>query len=276
MRDAARRVDLGEGGTPLLRLRSLAPAGVEVLLKEEGGNPTGSFKARGLSLAVNRARELGAPGVQLPSAGNAALALAAYAAAAGLPCRVAMPEDTPADHLRALPPARRRGAVEPGHAGRSRPTAGRASRRLLDPGHAARAVSRRRQEDDALRDRGADGMAAARLDHLSDRRRHRHRRHAQGLRRDARARPGRRSAAAVRGGADGGLRSDRAGVPGRRRERRAVGGCEHQGVGAAGAVRDRGLPHPARAAREPRRGGGARGGSDRRDDGARRARGRAC
>jgi threonine synthase len=96
VRDAAHRVDLGEGGTPLLRLRSIAPAGVEVMVKEEGGNPTGSFKARGLSLAVNRARELGAPGVQLPSAGNAALALAAYAAAAGLPCRVAMPEDTPA------------------------------------------------------------------------------------------------------------------------------------------------------------------------------------
>jgi threonine synthase len=96
VRDAASRVDLGEGGTPLLRLQRLGPAGVEVWLKEEGGNPTGSFKARGLSLAVNRARELGAPGVQLPSAGNAALAMAAYAAAAGLPCRVAMPEDTPA------------------------------------------------------------------------------------------------------------------------------------------------------------------------------------
>jgi threonine synthase len=95
LRDAAARVDLGEGGTPLLRLRRMAPARVELWLKEEGGNPTGSFKARGLSLAVNRARELGAPGVQLPSAGNAALALAAFAAAAGLPARVAMPEDTP-------------------------------------------------------------------------------------------------------------------------------------------------------------------------------------
>jgi threonine synthase len=95
LRDAASRIDLGEGGTPLFRLRALAPRGVEVLLKEEAGNPTGSFKARGLSLAVNRARELGAPGVQAPSAGNAALALAAYASAAGLPCRVAMPEDTP-------------------------------------------------------------------------------------------------------------------------------------------------------------------------------------
>ena len=96
LRDFDARIDLGEGGTPLIALRRLAPAGVEVLVKEEGGNPTGSFKARGLSLAVNRARELGAPGVQLPSAGNAALALATYAAAAGLPCRVALPEDTPA------------------------------------------------------------------------------------------------------------------------------------------------------------------------------------
>lgn len=65
-------------------------------LKQEAGNPTGSFKDRGLSLAVNRARELGAPGVELASAGNAALALAAYAAAAGLRARVALPEDTPA------------------------------------------------------------------------------------------------------------------------------------------------------------------------------------
>ena len=90
------RVDLGEGGTPVLRLRRLAPDGVRVFLKNEAGNPTGSFKDRGLSLAVNRARELGAPGIQLPSAGNAAVAAAAYAAAAGLPCRVALPEDTPA------------------------------------------------------------------------------------------------------------------------------------------------------------------------------------
>ncbi|HSS75178.1 MAG TPA: threonine synthase [Thermoanaerobaculia bacterium] len=89
------RVDLGEGATPLVRLRRFGPQGIELWLKDESGNPTGSFKARGLSVAVNRARELGAPGVQLASAGNAALALTAYAAAAGLPARVAMPEDTP-------------------------------------------------------------------------------------------------------------------------------------------------------------------------------------
>jgi len=93
--DFAGRVDLGEGATPLVRCRRLAPAGIELWIKDESGNPTGSFKARGLSLAVNRARELGAPGVQLASAGNAALALTAYAAAAGLPARVALPADTP-------------------------------------------------------------------------------------------------------------------------------------------------------------------------------------
>jgi threonine synthase len=94
--DLERRVDLGEGGTPLLPLRRLAPPGVVAFVKEEAGNPTGSFKARGMALAMTRARELGLPGVELASAGNAALAACAYAAAAGLPARVAMPPDTPA------------------------------------------------------------------------------------------------------------------------------------------------------------------------------------
>ena len=96
------RVDLGEGGTPLVRLRrprelfeSASWPDVKIWIKDEAANPTGSFKARGLSLAVNRARELGAPGLELASAGNAALALTAYAAAAGVPVRVALPEDTP-------------------------------------------------------------------------------------------------------------------------------------------------------------------------------------
>lgn len=89
------RIDLGEGATPLLPMRRFGPPGIELWLKDEAGNPTGSFKARGLSLAVNRARELGAHGVQLPSAGNAALAMTAYAAAAGMRSRVALPADTP-------------------------------------------------------------------------------------------------------------------------------------------------------------------------------------
>jgi threonine synthase len=66
-----------------------------VELKDEGQNPTASFKARGLSAAVSRAKELGAHAVALPSAGNAGSAAAAYAAAGGLECHVAMPRDVP-------------------------------------------------------------------------------------------------------------------------------------------------------------------------------------
>ena len=90
-------VRLGEGGTPLLPLAATGESlGVaELWLKEESGNPTQSFKARGLVMAVNGARAFGMHGIALPSAGNAGSAAAAYAAAAGLPCRVAVPDDTP-------------------------------------------------------------------------------------------------------------------------------------------------------------------------------------
>lgn len=90
-------VRLGEGGTPLLPLPRLAESiGIEALwLKAEAPNPTQSFKARGLVMAVNGALAWGRKGIALPSAGNAGSAAAAYAAAAGLPCRVAIPDDTP-------------------------------------------------------------------------------------------------------------------------------------------------------------------------------------
>jgi threonine synthase len=90
-------VRLGEGGTPLLPMPRLGGAmGVpELWLKEESGNPTHSFKARGLALAVNGAVALGRRSIALPSAGNAGSAAAAYAAAAGIACRIAVPEDTP-------------------------------------------------------------------------------------------------------------------------------------------------------------------------------------
>jgi len=91
-------VTLGEGMTPLLRaLRLGARLGLEnLLIKDEGLNPTGSFKARGMSAAVTRAKALGAKALAAPSAGNAGGALAAYAARAGIPCAVVMPKDTPA------------------------------------------------------------------------------------------------------------------------------------------------------------------------------------
>ena len=90
-------VTLGEGGTPLLHAARLgARLGMwNVWIKEEAGNPTGSFKARGLGAAVTMAKALGAKALALPTAGNAGGAAAAYAAKAGLPCHVFMPTDTP-------------------------------------------------------------------------------------------------------------------------------------------------------------------------------------
>jgi len=88
---------LGEGHTPLHRASRLAgEIGVENLfIKDEGNNPTGSFKARGLSVAVSRAVELGAGSFSIPTAGNAGCALAAYAALAGAEAHVYMPRDVP-------------------------------------------------------------------------------------------------------------------------------------------------------------------------------------
>jgi len=90
-------VSLGEGWTPLLRAANLGKAiGVkELYIKDEGQNPTQSFKARGMTTAVSMAKELGVTKLAVPSAGNAAGALAAYAARAGLQSFIFMPRDTP-------------------------------------------------------------------------------------------------------------------------------------------------------------------------------------
>ena len=107
VRDPSHRVALGEGWSPLIDApRTAERLEVErVWVKDEGQNPTGSFKARGLCLAVSRALELGAEELALPSAGNAGSAAAAYGAAAGLPVHVVVPTDTPApilEEIRAL------------------------------------------------------------------------------------------------------------------------------------------------------------------------------
>ena len=90
-------VTLGEGDTPLLRLDRAAPTlGYDALwLKDESTNPTGSFKARGLAMAVTRAVLGGAEAFVVPTAGNAGVALAAYAARAGRPARIYAPATTP-------------------------------------------------------------------------------------------------------------------------------------------------------------------------------------
>jgi len=90
-------VSLGEGGTPLLRAERLGASGnfSDLWIKDESGNPTGSFKARGLSAAVSKGKELGFRRIAVPSAGNAGGAAAAYAARAAMECDVFLPEDTP-------------------------------------------------------------------------------------------------------------------------------------------------------------------------------------
>ena len=90
-------VSLGEGGTPLLRARNFGEQlrMQELWVKDESQNPTQSFKARGMAVAVSMAKHLGATKLAVPSAGNAGGALAAYAARAGLEAHIFMPRDTP-------------------------------------------------------------------------------------------------------------------------------------------------------------------------------------
>jgi threonine synthase len=97
LQDNSNLISLGEGFTPLIEAKTLArELGLKRLwIKDEGQNPTGSFKDRGLSVAVSRAKELGVKKAAIPSAGNAGGSLAAYAARAGIEAYVFMPKDTP-------------------------------------------------------------------------------------------------------------------------------------------------------------------------------------
>jgi threonine synthase len=92
-------VSLGEIMTPLMPLARSIPKGARVLVKDEGRLPTGSFKARGLALAVSMAKELGVTRAAMPTNGNAGAALAAYASKAGIETYVFCPEDTPAVNM---------------------------------------------------------------------------------------------------------------------------------------------------------------------------------
>ena len=97
VQDPANQISLGEGDTPLLRLPRLGSdlGLLQLFLKDESCNPTGSFKARGLAAAIAKAKELGIQKVIIPTAGNAGGAMAAYAARAGLQAHIFMPKDTP-------------------------------------------------------------------------------------------------------------------------------------------------------------------------------------
>ena len=152
--DLAQRIDLGEGGTPLLRIDRLASQlGLrEVWLKDEGRNPTGSFKARGMATAVTQAKALGVREFVVPTAGNAGGAAAAYAARAGMAIHVYMPKDAPPANINEC---RAVGADvhlldglinDAGPHRRRR----RERTRLVRSGDTERAISCRGQEDDGL------------------------------------------------------------------------------------------------------------------------------
>jgi threonine synthase len=112
-------VSLGEGLTPMHELPKLArELGIAKLwVKDEGLNPTASFKARGMSAAVTRARGLGVPGLVVPTAGNAGAALTAYGAAAGLAVRVYAPSTTPRPILDTIETLGADLRLVPGHIG---------------------------------------------------------------------------------------------------------------------------------------------------------------
>jgi len=95
VREDQNRISLGEVVTPLVSLPTLAPAGGSLLVKDEGRLPTGSFKARGLCVAVSMAKELGLTRLAMPTNGNAGAAMAAYATRAGIESVVFCPDDTP-------------------------------------------------------------------------------------------------------------------------------------------------------------------------------------
>ena len=100
--DSAHIVRLGEVMTPLVNAPSLARGNGDVLIKDEGRLPTGSFKARGLCMAVTMAKELGVGRIAMPTNGNAGAALAAYASKAGIESYVFCPEDTPDVNVREI------------------------------------------------------------------------------------------------------------------------------------------------------------------------------
>ena len=167
-------VSMGEGWTPLIRTRRLGTRiGAEDLwVKDEGLNPTGSFKARGLSCAISMCSELGMKKAAIPSAGNAAGAMAAYAAAAGIEAHIFMPRDVPQANYIECKAAGAHVTLVDGlisDCGRIVARA-QAGRRLVRCLHAQRALSHRRQENDGLRSRRTVRLAIARRDLLSRRR----------------------------------------------------------------------------------------------------------
>ena len=179
-------VSLGEAMTPLVAMPKLN-AGLnagEILVKDEGRLPTGSFKARGLVMAVSMAKAFGVSHMAMPTNGNAGAALAAYASRAGIKTTIFCPEDTPEVNvseiaLQGATVYRVNGLIDDCGKIVARGQGKSWLVRYLDP---QGAVSHRGEEDDGHRVGRTAELAGARCDPLSDRRRHRAHRHVEGLR----------------------------------------------------------------------------------------------
>ena len=247
-------VSLGEAMTPLVPLPRLAAklGGGELLVKDEGRLPTGSFKARGLVMAVSMAKAFGIKHMAMPTNGNAGAALAAYATPRGIKTTIFCPEDTPEVNvseieLQGATVYRVNGLIDDcGKIVGAGKDEGRLVRRLDPQG----AVSHRRQEDDGAGACRAARLGAARRDLLSDRRRHRPDRDVEGLCGAGGDRLHRQEAPAHDRGAGGRLRPDGARLRGGRRARAALRECPHHRERHPGAAGGRRLPDPARGARE--------------------------
>ena len=220
-------VSLGETMTPLVPLPRMAKKlrGGEILVKDEGRLPTGSFKARGLVMAVSMAKAFGIKHMAMPTNGNAGAALAAYASHAGIKTTIFCPEDTPEVNRQRDRHAGRRGLSRqrPDRRLRKNRRRGQAKSRLVRRLDLEGAVSDRRQEDHGARARRAARLERARRHLLSDRRRHRPDRYVEGVRRIGSDRLYRQQTPAHGRGAGVGLRADGARLRGRRASMRRAG-----------------------------------------------------
>ena len=249
VRNRSAQVKLGESWTPLIDApRCASRLGVSrVWIKDEGQNPTGSFKDRGLCLAVSRALELGAKELALPSAGNAGSAAAAYGAAAGLRVHVVVPSDTPRPILEEMAAFGADVELLDGLIS----DCGKVVRKGVEQyGWFDLSTLKEPYRVEGKKTTGYElheqlGGATSRLDRLPYRRWHRSDRDVEGLRRNGASGLDRLRATQDVHRSGLRLRAHGAGVGGRAGERRDVARSHHVRLGSACARGGGGLPHPA-------------------------------
>ena len=250
-------LSLGEVVTPLVSLPRIAgrlAQGGELIVKDEGRLPTGSFKARGLALAVSMAKELGVTHMAMPTNGNAGAAMAAYCARAGMAATVFCPDDTPAVNVREIAMQGAQVFLVNGLIDDCGRLVAEGEKEI---GWFNCSTLREPYRIEGKKTMGIElaeqlGWEVARCHLLPDRRRHRDHRHVEGLCRAGGDRLDRHEAAAHGRRAGGGLRADGQGLGGRRRARAALAGRAHLRGRHKGAAGGRRFPDPARGARERR------------------------